>query len=206
MTIANNTKLGRYEIISPIGAGGMGEVYLAEDTRLKRSVALKLLPSDFNQNEDRLRRFIQEAEASAALNHPNIAHIYEIGESDNLHFIAMEYVEGKSLSDKIAGRPLPISEIALIGAQIADALEEAHAQGITHRDIKSDNVMLDRRGRVKVLDFGLAKISQKTETADGEADTLVKTNPGVVMGTVAYMSPEQSLGRETDARTDIRRA
>jgi len=201
--VSSDKQLGYYRIIEKLGAGGMGEVYLAEDSRLKRHVALKLLPESATADADRLRRFEQEASAASRLNHPNIAHIYEIGEADNLHFIAMEYVEGKSLSDKIHGVPLPISEITSIGAQIADALEEAHAQGITHRDIKSDNVMLDLRGRVKVLDFGLAKISQKTEVADSKATTQVKTNPGVVMGTVSYMSPEQALGRETDARTDI---
>ncbi|MDQ6788509.1 MAG: FlgO family outer membrane protein [Acidobacteriota bacterium] len=202
-SLPTNTTLSHYRIVSHLGTGGMGEVYLAEDTKLGRRIALKLLPAHTIANADNLRRFEQEARAASSLNHPNIAHIYEIGESDNLHFIAMEYVEGKSLSDKIASRPLPITEIASIGAQIADALEEAHSKGITHRDIKSDNVMLDRRGRVKVLDFGLAKISQNTETAGSEDATQVKTNPGVVMGTVSYMSPEQSLGRETDARTDI---
>ncbi|MCA1637580.1 MAG: protein kinase [Acidobacteria bacterium] len=201
--LTSGQSFGHYKIIEQLGKGGMGEVYLAEDTKLGRRVALKLLPAHTIASADNLRRFEQEARAASRLNHPNIAHIYEIGESDNLHYIAMEYVEGESLSEKIAGRPLPISEIASIGAQIADALDEAHSKGITHRDIKSDNVMLDQRGRVKVLDFGLAKISQKSDAVNSEAATQVKTNLGVVMGTVSYMSPEQSLGRETDARTDI---
>jgi len=202
--LAAGNSLGHYRILKPLGAGGMGEVYLAEDTRLgQRRVALKLLSESATGNTDRLRRFEQEASAASRLNHPNIAHIYEIGEAEGIHFIAMEYVEGESLSDKIRSLTLSISEITSIGAQIADALEEAHAQRITHRDVKSDNVMLDRRGRVKVLDFGLAKMSQRAESPDSKATTQVKTNPGVVMGTVAYMSPEQALGRETDARTDI---
>jgi serine/threonine protein kinase/sugar lactone lactonase YvrE len=195
--------LSHYRIISKLGVGGMGEVYLAEDTRLGRRVALKLLPESMTSNTDILRRFEQEARAASSLNHPNIAHIYEIGESEGVHYIAMEYVEGVSLDEKIAGRPLSVSKIVQIGAQIADALDEAHSQGITHRDIKSQNVMLTKRRRIKVLDFGLAKISKTTESAQSEAATQVKTNPGVVMGTVSYMSPEQALGRETDARTDI---
>ncbi|MDQ3748717.1 MAG: serine/threonine protein kinase, partial [Acidobacteriota bacterium] len=201
--MVSGEKLGHYQILEKLGEGGMGEVYLAEDTKLGRRVALKLLPSSATANADNLRRFEQEARAASRLNHPNIAHIYEIGESEGIHYIAMEYVEGVSLDEKIAGKPLPISEIVQIGAQIADALDEAHSQGITHRDIKSQNVMITKRGRVKVLDFGLAKISRKVEETESEAATQVKTNPGVVMGTVNYMSPEQALGRETDARTDI---
>jgi serine/threonine protein kinase len=149
-----------------------------------------------------MQRFVQEAKAASRLNHSNIAHIYEIGESDGVNFIAMEFVEGVPLSDKINNQPLPVSEILQIGGQIADALDEAHSQGITHRDIKPQNVMLNQRAQVKVLDFGLAKIAKKVET-DSQAETRVKTKPGVVMGTVAYMSPEQALGKETDARTDI---
>ncbi len=198
----NGKQIGRYKIVSSLGAGGMGEVFLAEDTRLHRKIALKVLPENIASDKDRLRRFEQEAFAASALNHPNIAHIHEIGESDGVNFIAMEFVEGVSLADKINNQPIPVSEILRIGAQIADALDEAHSQGITHRDIKSENVMLNQRRQVKVLDFGLAKIATKVET-DSQAETRVKTKPGVVMGTVSYMSPEQALGKETDARTDI---
>ncbi|MFL6211138.1 MAG: protein kinase domain-containing protein [Pyrinomonadaceae bacterium] len=201
MTIAGGTKLGRYEIQSPLGAGGMGEVYLAEDTQLSRRVALKLLPAQATQDQDSLRRFQQEARAASALSHPNIAHIYEIGEADGVHFIAMEYVAGQSLGERINRRPLPAPEVAHISAQIADALDEAHQAGVTHRDIKAGNIMLTARGRVKVLDFGLAKIV--APEAESEAATRVKTKPGVVMGTVSYMSPEQAMGRDVDARTDI---
>lgn len=201
--LSPNTNLTHYRIVSKIGTGGMGEVYLAQDTRLDRKVALKVLPANMEQSLELMRRFVQEAKAASSLNHPNIAHIYEIGESDGTHFIAMEYVEGKTLDEKIAGRPLTVSEIIEIGVQIADALDEAHSQGITHRDIKSQNVMITKRGRVKVLDFGLAKISRKADAVDSEEATKIKTNPGVVMGTVSYMSPEQALGRETDNRTDI---
>src|SRR4051794_4247183 len=199
MTLKNGTHLGRYEICSQIGAGGMGEVYLAEDEQLGRRVALKVLPSEVATNEDRMRRFVQEAKTAAGLNHPNIAHIYEIGESDGIHFIAMEYVPGTSLAEKIGGRPLAVAEIVQIGMQIADALDEAHKAGIIHRDIKSANVVFDSRGRVKVLDFGLAKIAQGFAS---EAPTAIKTQSGMVLSTVSYMSPEQALGRETDARTD----
>jgi serine/threonine protein kinase/Tol biopolymer transport system component len=201
MSLNPGTRLGRYEVRSKIGEGGMGEVYLAEDTQLSRRVALKLLPAQAMREHESLRRFQQEARAASALSHPNIAHIYEIGESDGVNFIAMEYVAGQSLNERINRRPLPASEVAHIGAQVADALDEAHQAGVTHRDIKSANVMLTARGRVKVLDFGLAKVvAPETES---EAATRVKTKPGVVMGTVSYMSPEQAMGRDVDARTDI---
>src|SRR5438309_9579899 len=159
MNLAPGTKLGRYEIRSKIGAGGMGEVYLARDTQLDRLVAVKILPAQIARDQQRLHRFLQEARAAAALSHPNIAHIYEIGEADGGYFIAMEYVEGVPLEQKIDGRPLPIGESLDIATQIADALDEAHGKGITHRDIKSSNVMITPRGRVKVLDFGLAKVT-----------------------------------------------
>lgn len=199
-TLDNGQTFAHYRVAERLGAGGMGEVYLAADTKLGRNVALKILPFSSKMSQETVHRFEQEARAASALNHPNIAHIYEIGESDGLHFIAMEYVEGVSLGDKIAGKPLPIAETVRVGIQIADALDEAHSNGIIHRDIKSDNVMLDRRERVKVLDFGLAKVSQAIES---EESTRVKTRSGVVMGTVSYMSPEQALGRDTDARSDI---
>ena len=200
-------KLGRYEIRSKLGEGGMGEVYLARDTQLDRDVALKILTADVARDPQRLHRFLQEARAAAALSHPNIAHIYEIGEVDGSHFIAMEYVEGQSLDQKIAGRPLRMSEQLDYAIQIADALDEAHGRGIIHRDIKSSNIMVSGRDRVKVLDFGLAKVSSPEgvtdRTSNSELATRVKTTPGIVMGTVNYMSPEQALGREVDRRSDI---
>lgn len=185
----------------------MGEVYLARDTQLDRLIAIKLLPAEIARDQQRLHRFLQEARAAAALSHPNIAHIYEIGEADGGHFIAMEYVEGQPLDRKIGGRPLPIGEALDIAIQITDALDEAHGKGITHRDIKSSNIMITPRGRVKVLDFGLAKVAQSASTpeqiSDSQLATRVKTSPGVIMGTVNYMSPEQASGKEVDARTDI---
>ena len=197
-------QIGAYKITSLLGAGGMGEVYRAEDTRLGRTVAVKVLPTEMAQDKERLSRFVREARAASALNHANVAHIYEIGQSDGLHFIAMEYVEGQTLADKIGGRPLPIGEIVDIGIQVADALDEAHRKGITHRDIKQANVMLTARGQVKILDFGLAKVTQPEGQAIGsDISTVMKTETGVVMGTMHYMSPEQVLGRDVDHRTDI---
>src|SRR6185369_4324453 len=160
MPLEAGTRLGRYEIRSKLGEGGMGEVYLAHDTQLDRPIALKLLPADIARDQQRLHRFLQEARAAAALNHPNIAHIYEIGEAEGGYFIAMEYVEGTTLDKRIGERPLPISEVLDIAIQICDALDEAHGKGVTHRDIKSSNIMITTRGRVKVLDFGLAKVTQ----------------------------------------------
>jgi serine/threonine protein kinase/Tol biopolymer transport system component len=196
--------VGHYQIISLVGKGGMGEVYRARDTKLDRIVALKILPEEMSANVERMRRFSREAKAASALNHPNVAHIYEIGEVAGVSFIAMEYVEGQTLAAKINGQPLEASEIVEIGSQIADALDEAHGKGITHRDIKPANVMLNERGQVKVLDFGLAKITQfSAQAVASDISTMAKTAPGVVMGTVPYMSPEQALGREVDHRSDL---
>lgn len=197
--------VGHYRILAPLGAGGMGEVYLAEDTQLGRKVALKFLPAYALAEEERVRRFRQEARAASALSHPNIAHIYEIGETDGMIFIVLEYVAGQTLATRSAGPSLGVEEIVDIACQVADALDEAHAYGISHRDIKTANIMLTPRGRVKVLDFGLAKITQPAAgdaTLTGQA-AQVDTRSGVVMGTVSYMSPEQALGREVDTRTDI---
>ena len=194
--------ISHYQIISLVGKGGMGEVYRARDTKLDRTVALKILPEEMSVDADRMRRFVREAKAASALNHSNVAHIYEIGESDGVSFIAMEYVEGQTLAAKINGHPLETGEIVDIGSQIADALDEAHSKGITHRDIKPANVMLTPRGQVKVLDFGLAKIG-KPQSVDSKVSTLVPTTPGVVLGTVPYMSPEQALGHDVDHRTDL---
>ncbi|MBL8208053.1 MAG: protein kinase [Blastocatellia bacterium] len=194
--------ISHYQIIALLGQGGMGEVYQARDTRLDRTVALKILPADVATNSERLRRFVREAKAASALNHPHVATIYEIGEAENVNFIAMEYVEGQTLAARINGQPLAIQEVVDIGLQIADALDEAHCKGIIHRDIKSANVMLTPRRQVKVLDFGLAKIAQP-QSIDSDISTLAKTQSGVVMGTVPYMSPEQALGRAIDHRSDL---
>ncbi|MCA1622814.1 MAG: protein kinase [Acidobacteria bacterium] len=204
--IEAGTKLGRYEILSLLGAGGMGEVFLAEDTRLNRKVALKILPESIASDKDRLRRFEQEAYAASSLNHPNILTVYELGAENQHHFLATEFVEGETLREKLNGESVNLYESLDIAQQVAFALSAAHAAGIVHRDIKPENIMLRRDQIVKVLDFGLAKLAEKREAnLDAEAETraLVKTNPGVVMGTVSYMSPEQARGKETDARTDI---
>lgn len=202
MPLAAGTSLGQYEIRSPLGSGGMGEVYLARDTRLDRTVALKLLSEEVAHDNRRMGRFILEAKAASALSHPNVAHIYEIDESNGVTFIVMEYVEGKGLDRKIGGQPLAASEVVAIAAQVADALDEAHSKKIVHRDIKPSNIIITPRGRVKVLDFGLAKVEEAWEPSS-EVATQVKTDPGVVMGTLPYMSPEQARGKEVDSRTDI---
>ncbi len=195
-------KISHFEITDKLGEGGMGEVWLARDTRLGRTVALKTLPSAKAENEDRRRRFEDEARAASALNHPGIAHIYDVGEADGIHFIAMEHVEGESLDHRMARSPLTTSEIVDFGSRLADALAAAHEHGVTHRDIKPSNLMVTPEGRLKVLDFGLAKLQP---TIDGDADGTVQTmtQPGVVMGTVQYMSPEQALGKDADHRSDI---
>ena len=204
MSVEVGKRLGRYQVQSRIGAGGMGEVYLALDTQLEREVALKLLSAEVAADAQRLHRFLQEARAASKLKGEHTAHIYDVGEADGAYFIAMEYVEGRPLDQVIAGRALDVREVVRLGTQIAEALEEAHARGITHRDIKPANIIVTPRGSVKVLDFGLAKLDGARTSPDGEAATEVKTSPGIVMGTVAYMSPEQALGeRDVDARTDI---
>jgi serine/threonine protein kinase len=205
MSLKPGTRLGRYEIKSLIGAGGMGEVYLARDTQLDREVALKVLAPEIAADAQRLQRFLQEARAASKLKGAHAAHIYDVGEADGTYFIAMEYAEGQTLDQLIAGRTLDARETARLGTQIAEALEEAHARGVTHRDIKPANVIVTPRGAVKVLDFGLAKLSASGDVAAAsEAATRVKTSPNAVMGTVSYMSPEQSLGRAgIDQRTDI---
>ncbi|HWT01953.1 MAG TPA: protein kinase [Pyrinomonadaceae bacterium] len=199
--------VGRYKILAELGAGGMGEVYLAEDTTLGRKIALKLLPDSFTNDADRLRRFRQEARTASALNHPNIVTIHEIGEHTGRRFIAAELIEGQTLRRRLASGPLDAGEALDITLQAASALSAAHEAGIVHRDIKPENVMLRRDGYVKVLDFGLAKLTvpKVGRISDPEATTamLGNTSPGVVMGTAHYMSPEQARGLEVDARTDI---
>ena len=206
MTIAAGTRLGRYEIRSLLGAGGMGEVYLAHDRKLDRTVALKILPAEVAQDQKRMQRFIQEAKAASALNHPNIITIHEVEQIDATHFIATEFIDGETLRQRLARGRMKLSEALDISMQVAAALAAAHAAGIVHRDIKPENIMLRRDGYAKVLDFGLAKLMEReTGALDTEAPTqaLVNTDPGTVMGTVAYMSPEQARGLEVDARTDI---
>jgi serine/threonine protein kinase/predicted ATPase len=202
MTLAPGTRLQHYEINAKLGAGGMGEVYLAEDTRLERKVALKVLPAEFTQDAERVRRFMQEAKAASALNHPNIITVYDIGECDAGRFIVMEPVAGRTLRTVIA-EDNSVETLLSLGQQIAKALSAAHAAGITHRDIKPDNIMVRDDGYVKVLDFGLARLRPATAT-DSEAATLAQqTTPGTVIGTVAYMSPEQARGEIVNHPSDV---
>ncbi len=199
-------KIGHYEILSTLGRGGMGEVYLALDTKLSRKVALKVLPGVFTQDHERLHRFEQEARATSALNHPNILTIFEIGENDGRHYIVTEFIDGQTLAQRIAPGPLKLGETLNIGEQIASALSAAHGAGIVHRDVKPENIMIRSDGIMKILDFGLAKLAQTQSLPSRPEDStrvVVKTNTGVVMGTVAYMSPEQARGLSLDARTDI---
>src|SRR5258705_5261744 len=208
--LATNTTLSHYYIVSKIGEGGMGEVYLGEDSRLHRKVALKILPLEMAVNQDRMRRFKQEATAAAALNHPNIAHIYEIGESDGTNFIAMEFVEGVTLREKIHRERTELRKLLRYLQHVAEGLAKAHASGIVHRDLKPDNIMITREGHAKILDFGLAKLLEKKPESTsevGEAATAMMpvqhSTPGVVMGTVGYMSPEQAQAKPVDQRSDI---
>ena len=199
-------RVSHYEILSLVGQGGMGEVYLARDTTLGRRVALKLLPDYFTHDESRMRRFKQEARAASVLSHPNVCVIHEVGETDDGRpFITMEYVEGLTLRQRMAAGPLTVRESVDVAIQIADALTAAHDAGIVHRDIKPENIVLRPDGYAKVLDFGLAKLSDRPEGFDSQtATTLMRTStPGLVMGTVAYMSPEQARGVSVDRRTDI---
>jgi eukaryotic-like serine/threonine-protein kinase len=198
------TKLGRYEIRSKIGAGGMGVVYLAQDTKLERKVAVKILHPDLAGNSERMNRFVQEAKAASALNHPNILTIHEIDHIDSTYFIATELIEGKTLREHLRRAPIKLDEVLDINIQVASALAAAHSAGIVHRDIKPENIMLRNDGIAKILDFGLAKLLDEGECdPDAETRGLVKTDPGTVLGTSRYMSPEQVRGLDLDARTDI---
>ncbi len=208
--LSANATISHYRIVSKIGAGGMGEVYLADDTRLRRKVALKVLPENIAGDADRLLRFEREAFAASALNHPNILTIFEFGAENGTHFLAAEFVDGESLRERMNRSTMTVTEILEIVIQIASAVQAAHGAGIIHRDIKPDNVMIRADGYVKVLDFGLAKLSEPGAVAtasvsDPEAQTRVnlQTQTGIIMGTVAYMSPEQARGHEVDTRTDI---
>jgi eukaryotic-like serine/threonine-protein kinase len=207
--LPSGKRLGRYEIRSRIGAGGMGDVYLAYDLKLDRKVALKVLPVEAASHEDRMRRFIQEAKAAAALNHPHIAHVYEIDEVDGLNFIAMEFIDGVTLRKKIHQERAELAPLIKVLQQVAEALAKAHAAGIVHRDLKPDNVMITHDGFVKVLDFGLAKLIEPLQSmgSASEVATIMQqhSRPGLILGTVGYMSPEQAQGRtdEIDQRSDI---
>src|SRR6185369_373568 len=202
------TKFAHYEITSHLGTGGMGEVYQAIDTKLSRSVAIKFLPVAFSSDAERLARFRREAQVLASLNHPNIAHIYGLEESGEKRCIVMELVEGETLQTRIKNGPVPVDEALAIATQIAEALAVAHERGVVHRDLKPGNVMLTSDGRVKVLDFGLAKAYDAipSDTSPSNSPTvasLAATNAGVILGTAAYMAPEQARGKSVDTRADI---
>src|SRR6266542_6936072 len=204
MTLASGSRLGPYEIQSPLGAGGMGEVWKARDTRLGREGAIKVLPAEVASDPSRLKRFEKEARSASALNHPNIVTIYDIGSHDSVAFIAMELVEGKTLRELLFAGALPIKRVLAIAAQVADGLARAHEAGIVHRDLKPENVMVTKDSRVKVLDFGLAKLTY-TGIDSGEGTNIATetgTGAGVILGTVGYMSPEQASGQPVDYRSD----
>src|SRR5215813_7862858 len=214
MSIRPGDRLGPYEIISPLGAGVMGEVYRAHDTKLGRDVALKVLPDSLASDPERLARFEREAHLLATLNHPHIAHIYGVEDSTGVPALVMELVEGPTLADRIARGPIPIDEALPIAKQIAEALESAHEQGIIHRDLKPANIKVRADGTVKVLDFGLAKafsgddLSRASGTAaltnsPTLASPAMMTSVGLVLGTAAYMAPEQAKGRPVDKRADV---
>src|SRR5499426_1487081 len=211
MSLAPGARLGSYEVVDPLGVGGMGEVYRARDTKLNRDVALKVLPDSFATDVERLARFKREAQLLASLNHPNIGAIYGFEDSDGVQALVLELVEGPTLADRIAEGPLPLDEAVPIAKQIAEALEAAHEQGIVHRDLKPANIKLRPDGSVKVLDFGLAKaLAPNAGAASGGGLTVsptitspAMTQVGVILGTAAYMAPEQAKGREADKRSDV---
>ncbi len=206
MTLAPGTHLGPYEILAPIGAGGMGEVYRARDPRLGRDIAIKVLPAALASDPERLKRLETEARAASALNHPNILTVHDIGSADSIAYIAMEFVDGVTLAELLAKGPLPIKKLLNVAEQIADGLSSAHEVGVIHRDLKPGNIMISREGFVKILDFGLAKVPAPPQSPaeDTHARTFSgpKTLPGYVVGTTAYMSPEQARGEPIDFRSD----
>ena len=215
MSLAPGARLGAYEIVSLLGAGGMGEVYRARDTRLGRDVAIKVIPPGFSADPDRLQRFEQEAHAAAALNHPNILAVYDVGTHDPsagsgqaVPYIVSELLEGETLRERLSAGPLPVRKAIELGIQIAQALAAAHEKGIVHRDLKPENIFINKDGRAKVLDFGLAKLTQSESPI--VAGTNVPTTPagnltqaGVMLGTIGYMAPEQVRGQAVDHRADL---
>ncbi len=206
MALPAGTRLGPYEILAPLGAGGMGEVYRARDPRLGREVAIKVLPASFSLDADRLRRFEQEARAAGVLNHPNITIVYDIGSHDGAPYVVQELLEGETLRAELASGRLSPRKAIDYALQIANGLAAAHDKGIVHRDLKPDNLFVTKEGRVKILDFGLAKLTQKEAGSSPQTDlptATAGTEPGVVMGTLGYISPEQIKGKPADARSDI---
>ena len=204
MALTSGTKVGPYEVVAPAGAGGMGEVYRARDTRLNRDVAVKILPAAFARDPERMRRFQQEAQAVAALNHPNILAIHDFGEHEGSPYIVTEFLDGETLRVRLSAGALPVRKASEYAEQIARGLAAAHEKGIVHRDLKPENIFVTRDGRVKILDFGLAKLVRQEGALAADAATLAsQTEPGVVMGTVGYMSPEQVKGLAADYRSDI---
>jgi serine/threonine protein kinase len=205
MKLDPGAQLGHYQIVGALGRGGMGEVYLAKDTRLERRVALKILPAESSADRDRLARFIREAKAASALNHPNIITVYDIGESAGTYFIAYEFIEGRTLREFANGSPVSVASAVEIGIQIASALVDAHGAGIVHRDLKPDNVMVRASGLVKLLDFGIARLSRPVEAATTTTTASLddQTQSGMLIGTPQFMSPEQARGTEVNHQTDI---
>ena len=206
MGLSTGTKLGTYDIGALLGAGGMGAVYRARDSKLKRDVAIKVLPDAFARDAERLARFQREAEVLASLNHSHIAGIHDLYEWDGSRFLILELVEGETLAERIARGPIPLEESMRIARQISEALEAAHERGIVHRDLKPANIKIAPDGNVKVLDFGLAKVRdvQGSEAGLSNSPTMMSaTSPGTIMGTAAYMSPEQAKGKEAGRMTDI---
>jgi serine/threonine protein kinase len=203
MALHRGVKLGSYEVQSPLGTGGMGEVYLATQSNLGRQVAIKVLASEATSDPERVRRFEQEARAASALNHPNIISIYDVGRENTTAYIAMEFVDGHTLRTLLESGPLTIKKTLQIAVQIADGLAKAHAAGIVHRDLKPENIMVTRDGFVKILDFGLAKLIKRLDSSPQNITATVDSQPGAVLGTAGYMSPEQARGEPVDYRADV---
>jgi eukaryotic-like serine/threonine-protein kinase len=204
MSLAAGTKLGPYEIQSPLGAGGMGEVYRARDTRLDRVVAIKVLPSHLCLDPERKQRFEREARAISSINHPNICTLYDVGSQDGIEYLVMEYLEGETLASRLMRGALPVDRALRHGIEVTDALDTAHRRGITHRDLKPSNIFLTKHGEAKVLDFGLVKVEEEVHPEmPTSTSPAALTSPGTTVGTVAYMSPEQARGEDLDVRTDI---
>ena len=210
MTLTSGTKFGPYEIISPLGSGGMGEVYRARDTRLDRTVAIKVLPGHLSDNSEAKERFDREARSISSLSHPNVCQLYDVGAQDGINYLVMEFLEGETLADRLRRGPLPLPQFCKIAIEICEGLEKAHRHGVVHRDLKPGNIMLTKSG-AKLMDFGLAKptlqaatsVSGLSVTISTEAASQPLTAQGTVLGTFQYMSPEQAEGREADARSDI---